>query len=579
MRNLSLLGVAAVILTACGDGGPGPSTPPGIISLAIGETRGISASDASTIQVSGGSAGAEFVLIPFYSSQAASATVALDFSSEQITAAAGPPTPDIIPGPDAGPTLERAASLNAAAPARFDAELRRAEREVFGPRMPAARAAWAARAAARKAARNDPGAALNSVAAATPAVGDAVTLNAARSPNCTSPSNRAGHVVAVSQYAVVVADDANPALGFDPTEYTEIAQAFADSVHPLDTRNFGTPGDIDNNSGRAVIFFTRAVNELTPAGADYVIGGFFHPRDLFPKVGPDANSTTDDCPSSNEAEMFYMLVPDPAGTVNGNIRSKDSVKRATIGVLAHEYQHLINASRRIANNASDFEEVWLNEGLSHIAEELMFYQASGLTPKQNVTVTKLRSSQQILDAVNAYQVSNIGRLIEYLKDPEGRSPHAADDELATRGATWQFLRYAADRSTTAEQTIWTNLANSRTTGIANATAVFGGNFFNLERDWATAQYTDDAVSPTTATIQHPSWNYRSVVPALLPAGSPYPLKTRPLTSGTPVSLTLRGGSAAYLRFGVAGGATATIRPTSSGAAIPAAVSLTVVRTK
>src|SRR5918999_1150550 len=111
----------------------------------------------------------------------------------------------------------------------------------------------------------------------------------------------------------------------------------------------------------------------------------------------------------------------------------------------------------------------------------MFYRASGLAPKLNITLQTLRSSQTILDAVNAYQVSNFGRLIEYLEDPEARSPYANDDELATRGATWQLLRYAADRSTAAQQTIWRDLANSKSAGIANFTTVFGGEFLGLVR--------------------------------------------------------------------------------------------------
>jgi len=390
---------------------------------------------------------------------------------------------------------------------------------------------------------------------------------------------RTATVRAVSARAVIVADNANPTGGFEDPDYAQIAAEFDNAVYPLLIQNFGTPTDIDASGGRVVIFYTRAVNELTPPGSQSVVGGFFHPRDLFPRLGPDPNGTDDDCPTSNEAEMFYMLVPDPNGEVNGNVRTKESVRRGTVGIIAHEFQHLINASRRIyVNNAEDFEEVWLNEGLSHIAEELMFYHASGLQPRQNITVNTLRSSSTILAAVNAYQVSNFRRLIEYLENPEGNSPYANNDELATRGATWQLLRYAADRSTTTQQTIWFNLVNSRTAGIPNFTAVFGVQFIPLVRDWAIAQYTDDAVS-TAATLQHPSWHYRSILPALLDPPV-YPLRTRTLGGGTAVSFTLRGGSAAYLRFAVAGSTTARISAAgSAGAPVSPAVSVTVVRTK
>jgi uncharacterized protein YjdB len=544
---------------------------PAGISLAVGESRTFTASEAATIEISGGSTGAEFVMVPFHGSLTATATVALEMNATNVIAVSGPPLPHVAPATPGVLSVTSRGSFQAnAGAARFDAELRRLERDMFARRMPAARTARTLRASASASGSGS--------LAAVPLVGDQVSYNTSRT-SCTNATMRAGTVVAVTTRAVVVADNANPAGGFTSDEYASIGQEFDNLVHPVVTSNFGTAADIDANDGRSVVFYTRAVNELTPAGSEAVVGGFFHPRDLFPKTATDPSNA---CSTSNEAEMFYMLVPDPAGEVNGNVRSKASVRRGTVGVLAHEYQHLINASRRLfVNNAPAFEEVWLNEGLSHIAEELMFYHASGLSPRQNINLTTLRSSQTILDAVNAYQVSNFGRLIEYLEDPEARSPYANDDELATRGATWQLLRYAADRSSTAQQTLWFNLANSRTAGVANFTAVFGGGFIPLVRDWATAQYADDAVAQTAATLQHPSWNFRSIIPALINNTSPppYPLKTRTLVAGTSLSLTLGGGSAAYLRFGVGASTTGKISPTSSGGALPAAVSVAVVRTK
>jgi hypothetical protein len=566
----------ALVLAACGRDGPNEPPPPvGVLSLAVGEGRTLTASQAATIEISGGSAGGEFVLIPFHASQVATSTVALEFAGTQMTGVTGPPSPQVGPA-DATPSFNQGLGARASEDVSFHTALRRQERELLVTH------GWAARAA-----RADRMQVLRSASVAVPAVGDQMTLNVnakrdkpgERVEACFNADLRTGTVMAVTTRAVIVADNANPSGGFEPAEYAEIGQAFDALVHPVVTQNFGVPGDIDSNQGRSVVFYTRAVNELTSVGSQSVIFGFFHPRDLFPKAGPNPGSTNDDCPTSNQAEMFYMLVPDPTGQVNGNVRTKESVRRSTVGVLGHEYQHLINASLRIANDRPG-EEVWLNEGLSHIAEELLFYSASELAPRQNITFTTLRSSEKIRDAVNAYQVSNFGRLIEYLEDPEARSPYANDDELATRGATWQLLRYAADRSSTAQQTLWLRLANSTTSGIANFTAAFGGEFFSIVRDWATAQYTDDAVAQTAPSFQHPSWHYRSVIPALINPTTPppYPLKTRTL-AGTPLSLTLKGGSAAYLRFGVAAGVTAIITPTSSGGALPAAVSLTVLRTK
>ncbi len=136
----------ALALAACGGGVDDPPVPPGVISLAVGEGRTLTAAQAATIEVSGGSAGAEFVLVPFNASQTPSATVALEFSAAQITGVTGPPLPQLAPRAGAGLTLtvdgERL-QRRAAASARFHGDLRRLERTVFARRMPAARAAWA----------------------------------------------------------------------------------------------------------------------------------------------------------------------------------------------------------------------------------------------------------------------------------------------------------------------------------------------------------------------------------------------------------------------------------------------------
>ena len=130
--------------------------------------------------------------------------------------------------------------------------------------------------------------------------------------------------------------------------------------------------------------------------------------DLFPKTAaPDLGA----CPGSNYGEMFYMLAADPQGTINGNARSKTYVSDATIGTLAHEFQHLINSSRRLyVNNANTFETVWLDEGLAHIAEELNFYTASGLSPRQDLDQNAILSSTDRINAFNEFQINNFGRL-------------------------------------------------------------------------------------------------------------------------------------------------------------------------
>jgi hypothetical protein len=371
-----------------------------------------------------------------------------------------------------------------------------------------------------------------------------VRFNVQANDACGKTDYRTGRVVATGTYSVVIADNNNPSGGLTTAEYRKFAEDFDKQVYPTITRYFGEPKDIDDN-GRVLIFFTRAVNELTPAGSKGYVGGFFFARDLFPVKG---TAQMQACAGSNEAEMFYMLAADPTGVVNGNKVSKETVTQVGVGIIAHEFQHLINASRRLfVNNADDWEETWLNEGLSHIAEELMFYQASGLSRRQNLDVNRIRASQSTVDAFNNFALSNFGRLSHYYEAPELNSPYGDSASLGERGAVWQYLRHLADRSSLDEAEFWKRLANSKTAGFANLKQVIGEDPLPLLRDWGVAAYTDDFVTTADATrFQLPSWNHRSLLQAVNLPGP----KAQPLSDRSRKGVTLVGGGSAYLAFSV-----------------------------
>jgi hypothetical protein len=260
--------------------------------------------------------------------------------------------------------------------------------------------------------------------------------------------------------------------------------------------------------------------------------------------------------------------------VNGNRFSKTFVSSITIATVAHELEHLINASRRVYVNqtADPFETTWLDEGLAHVAEELLFYARSGLAPRQDLDATRLRSTPTISAAFGDAGIDNFDRLSLFLEAPTRNSPYADNDSLETRGATWAFLRYAADRTAaTAQETVWRRLVNSSTTGMANLQQVFGTDLTALFRDWATTLLMDD-VPGADARYQFPSWNLRSVLAALDGAGA-YPLMTTLLTGGASTTASITGGGAAYTRFAVGAGKTASI----TWEALPPTVTLSLVR--
>lgn len=390
-----------------------------------------------------------------------------------------------------------------------------------------------------------------------------VLINAQSDFGCSNAIFRAARVAATSNRAIILEDVENPAGGFTDQDHQVFAKQFDDLVYPVAVRNFGEPGDFDRND-KVIIFFTRAVNELTAPNSNSFVGGFFFGRDLFPKTATNPNEA---CAGSNEGELFYLLAPDPAGEVNQNVRTKEFVQQRTLGVIAHEFQHLINASRRLfVNNAPGFEEVWLNEGLSHIAEELMFYATTPLEPRQNID-RPTALTEPIRTEFLAYQSSNFGRFIRYLQEPRENSLLGVDN-LPTRGAIWAFLRYAADRRAGEDAPFWFSLVNSKASGVANLAQVLQVSPLQWMQDWTVSVYTDDAGIGVAPRFMQPSWNFRSIMPAYSSANNRYPLDVIPLKSDTATTLTLKAGGAAYFRFGVAAGERATITTTSGGAAIP-----------
>lgn len=548
-------GVVAACLAlgvgACSEGPTSPmleSTVSALLfdgRLLLGEVQTFSGATGDSVTLTAGTTESQYLLVPFNASGAGDANLAVEVSVQGGSTAAVAPSRSLAAGP---PLLGRAGPREDES---FHLALRERERRELGPRIQSAR-------------QNIPVRSL-ATALAVPAVGDTLTLNASLAA-CTGPRPTRGRVVAVSSHAIIVEDVNNPAGGFTAAEYQGLAAEFDNTIYDVVTTNFGQTADIDGN-GRAIMFFTRVVNELTEAGSTSYTGGFFYSRDIFPKA---------DCATSNVGELFYLLAPDPNGEINGNVRSHDFILRVSAGTIAHEYQHLINASRRIyVNDASAFEETWLNEGLSHISEELVFYRASGLSPRQNIDIGALRQSQQILNAVNRYQVSNLSRYITYLENPDEESLFGIDN-LETRGAAWAFLRYAADYDEGADQPFWFALANAQATGLNNLQNVLGSPPLDLVQTWTAAVYTDDLVPTFNDLYEQPSWDFRSVL-AVLNDGT-FPLETHTIGS-TPTVLTLEAGGAAHLLFTIPAGGRATVNITSGGAIPTNRLRTTLVRTQ
>jgi hypothetical protein len=529
-------------------------------NLAVGEIATLAGEAASEFCVQGTAAGAEFTAIPFYSDQIGT-LLRLSISTGSTTIGASP-TEFVAPRFQALRGLPSPAVRKDDA---FEAELREKSHRELTPLIPLARLTG----------QHHSG--RFSISVQVPQVGDLMELNTNSSSACTNARLRTGRVAAITSRAIVVSDTANPPNGFTDADFQFFGVNFDTLVYTVNTQNFGDPTDIDGNQ-RVILFFTRVVNELTPPHQNSYVGGFFFSRDLFPKT---TTGNVETCATSNVAEMFYLMVPDPEGVVNQNVRTTSFVRTVTPGVLAHELQHLINASRRLYVNtgSSAFEATFLDEGLAHIAEELTFYRASGLTPKQNLSGASVQSSQRISDAFDTFGAANMRRYREFLTHPLTNSPYADNASLATRGAIWAFLRYAVDRRGGLESSTWFQLVNAPpgSRGLANLSRVFGADLTSWIRDWAIANYADDFIPGVPAVGTHPSWEFRSTV-ALVNEGN-FPLGTNQIDSVSITSVAISDGASAYLRFGVLPGAIGGGRIVARGAPVPPGFTLSILRTK
>lgn len=390
-----------------------------------------------------------------------------------------------------------------------------------------------------------------------PEPGDLRELNVALS--CTDTDMRTGRVMWVSERAIILEDTARP-TGLTAHDHEHFAVTFDTLVYPVATRHFGTPTDIDGND-RIMVFFTGSVNERNPRGSASMTTGLFWTGDLFPAV---ATARLDACPASNHAEIFYLAIPDPHGALGPPV-GVNWIRDQAVRVMAHEYQHLLNAARRLyINDADRFEQTWLNEGLSHVAEELVFLQAAGLAPGSNIGSATLAGSARVYRAFGLYMSGNFENLGRYL----ARAPEESltgKDGLATRGATWSFLRYAADRSGAGDEWVFFRLLNSRTAGLDNLNQVLAAPAQSWIHDWAVALYADDHVDGVDPVYTQPSWNFRDLYAR---AWGSYPLSPTVLRPGSSGSVSLQPGGAGFLVFGVEGRGAAALHVEADAATPP-----------
>ncbi|MFQ5746040.1 MAG: Ig-like domain-containing protein [Gemmatimonadota bacterium] len=550
----------------------GSQVKPGlpVLSLAPGADTVVAGAGVGCVQLPGHAAGAE------YEVTASLAPVGFAATAARVSVnGRGPLVSLRMPGAPAPAARSVRPARRAARGPMLDSMLVRYRweerlREMEQPLLPAIRARAAG---------------AFGLAGMPPTVGDTATFGV----SCTSQPSVHAKAVSVGTAAAIFEDTTAGGAYFTTAQYDSIAAEFDTLVFRTDTAYFGAPADIDGN-GRVIMLFTPEVNALTPGNYSAgFVAGFFCGTDLI---------------GANNAEMFYLVVPDPTGTFNPNASdslSASTVRTNSINTIAHEFQHLINAQVGGGGAAP----IWINEGLSQLAEEVNGHAFLGFSPGSELAAADLTGAN-FPRFVQWYSANflNLSFVLVGPADTAGlvqqNDPINVNDpngSFRMRGAAWSFLRYALDRAGGSEAVLTKALVAGTGDARANISSVTGVPFEDLVADWHAMLSVEDRADlggvPRTS-LQLTSYKlldlYANISldaasnPGTLQFGYPLAPLARDLAATGSVTPLLYPGTAEMLTLSASGagsGGTGLRFEAASGADLPmsALPRLVIVRTK
>ena len=381
-----------------------------------------------------------------------------------------------------------------------------------------------------------------------------------------------GRIRAVGERVVLVQDTAAPDGGFTDADFELLRDEFDQVVLPTDSALFGGPADIDGN-GRVTVLFTPEVNRLTPRDAAARISGFFLPLDLVDAGDPEGSGLQGPegqvCPASNEGEILYLSVPDPEGELSSPLVRQAGLRLAR-SVTAHELMHLLSAEQRLIFGQGEFSDLgatWLQEGLSHVAEEAVGLRMMGLEPRRNLGWQEVTANRNLLELFNTFHLDNFGRMSLFMQAPS-RAPTLATADpgglasLQMRGFAWSLLRWVADTMGEGDgAALFRQLStggSSHRRGVENLEAATGASWEDVLSRYLLSVALDESDAEGQAgSLGLPSWDLRSVFAGLaenpgtrgsiVPTAFPLQVLDLPLESSA-LDLDLGASTAVFLRM-------------------------------
>ena len=378
-----------------------------------------------------------------------------------------------------------------------------------------------------------------------PTVGDQRTFKVCSSLTCQPPMRTVQAVVKAVGQRIAIYVDFETQNVFSQTEYDEMVALFDQRLYPLDTLAFGTESDTDGN-GVVMVLMTPAINRLVTNQQcldNGFVAGYFFGADLDPAAINNANY--------NHGEVFYTLVPDPSPGQYSCPHSFARVKQLVPQVFVHELQHMISFNHHVLRSGgalAQTEVLWLNEALSHYAEEL-----AGRTylPNDNATFS-------------AYLNGNVRNAYDFLSESSEHFLLATfgSGTLGERGAGWLFMRYlvdqlAADTTMASWHEVTRELVQTTDVGANNIEARTGIPLEQTLSRWLLALWVSDLPGfDAPPELKYRSWRFRTTYGLLSPGTFPLPYPLVPGVSiGADVDIqgTLRAGTGVFERVRQPGG--------------------------
>ena len=384
--------------------------------------------------------------------------------------------------------------------------------------------------------------------------------------------------------AIILEDVAAPLAGTMDSHYHAIGSEFDASMFDILRTTFGDPLAMDarlDDNGRIVMLFSKVVND---AGG---VAGFVIACDFFPRTA---------VASSNEAEIFYAIVPTSTATGFGS-GTRDGWRRTMRSTVIHEVKHITAFAERIARGASSLEESWLEEGTARLAEELWARSVYGISWKANAGYAStvycdVRPSLAACADRPLIMLKHFAALYDYYDAVETLSPlgRASEGDGTFYASAWSLVRWAIDHYGASDAAFIGALTReTQRTGLANLEARAGRPWAEMLAEWGLAYALDDApgFAPARTQLTLPSWNTRDIFAGLYadfgtdgPFVKSFPLAPRPVPFGDFVAdvPALRAGTVAFFDLsGPAAGAQLLELSSPAGGAPPAALRMALVR--